>query len=335
MKAKVLGIVTTFECPIQCRHCIFDCGPSRQETMKLDDIKNIVCQASDAGIKSIAFTGGEPFLHFSSLEKGISFAKKHNIISSVATSSYWASDYEKAVTLLKKLKNVGLQRLSISTDDFHVAYVPLEFVRNSIQAALTSDIKVEIQCAIGANTTIDRSYLIRKLELEEMGSLLGTEIPLIETNVLRLGRATRYISKGELLFSSEKNLARPCPFVIRNPTITPDGNVSACCGFGAANPHGFDPLFLAGNLKEKPLNKILNTMENDLLFNCLGIEGPYSLLKILKNESDFMACIRYVSICDICHSLTHQHVKEALKGILPKKKIEIFLKKRILEMKRI
>lgn len=301
--------------------------------MKLDDIKNIIYQASDAGIKSIAFTGGEPFLSFSDLEKGMSLAKKHNIISSVATSSYWANNYERAVELLERLKNVGLHRLSISTDDFHAAYVPLELVRNAIQAALTLDIKVEIQCVIGSNSTIDRSYLIKKLKLKERGSLLENEIPVIETNVLPMGRATKYISKEELLFCSEKNLAQPCPFVIKNPAITPDGYVSACCGFGALNPHGFDPLFLTGDLKEKPLNKILNTMENDLLFNYLAIEGPYSLLKLLANKSNFIACSKYVSICDVCHSLTNQSIKEALREILPKKKTEIFLKKKILEIK--
>lgn len=301
--------------------------------MKLGDIKNIICQASDAGIKSIAFTGGEPFLSFSSLEKSISFAKKHSITSSVATSCYWASNYERAVVLLERLKNAGLHCLSISTDDFHIVYVPLEFVRNAIQAALTLDIKVEIQCVIGANTIVSRSYLISKLKLEELRSLLGKEILVTETNVLPMGRATRYISKEELLFCSEKNLAQPCPFVIRTPAITPDGYVSACCGFGATNSYGFDPLFIAGDLKEKSLNKILNTMENDLLFNYLAIEGPYSLLKLLGNKSDFIASSKYVSTCDICHSLTYQYVKEVLREILPIKKTEIFLKKRILEIK--
>lgn len=333
MVAETLGLITTFKCPIRCGHCLFECGPSRKEEMKYDDMRKIIGQAYDCRFRQIAFTGGEPFLDFRKLERGIYLADKYHMDSSAATSCYWASDYCRAIDLLGRLRGAGLNRLSISTDDFHLAYVPFRFVKNAIQAASYLDLKVEIQCVVTAKTVINRSYLIEQLKSEKAENPTRTKISIMETNVLPLGRALRSIKREELSTSCEQRLAQPCPFVIRSPAVTPDGLVSACCGFGATNRNGFDSMFLAGNLQEEGLNKIIERIENDLLFNYLSIDGPYSLMKLLQKEFNFAGSARYGSICDVCHSLTDERVREALGKVLPKTKTSILLKKKALKAK--
>jgi len=60
-----IGLLVTYQCNIECKHCGLSCSPKRKEWMTMDEMKNIAIQASDLGTESIALTGGEPTLFYS------------------------------------------------------------------------------------------------------------------------------------------------------------------------------------------------------------------------------------------------------------------------------
>jgi organic radical activating enzyme len=285
-------------------------------------IKDLITQASNLGVKSIAFTGGEPFLFFNSLKESIIFACKQGIRCSVATNCYWATDYKRAFKLLKSLKNAGLHSLSISTDDFHIIFTPLKFIKNALKAAYKLNLNVTIQCTLDSNSTINANYLRQEFEMDS--------VPIFETYVLPVGRAKNF-SEKRLIFCKEENLKGSCPFILRDPVAAPNGDLAVCCGFGIGNRQGFDNLFVAGNINMSSLHEIVQVMNNNLLFNYLALKGPYSLLGLLNNQYHMITQRQFVNLCDICRLFCEQDIKKEIYGLLLKRENRIPILKKALE----
>ncbi len=57
--------VTGTLCNIACRHCFISCGPKAMQIpmMSVEEVQRALQQGSDAGMRHVYFTGGEPFLH--------------------------------------------------------------------------------------------------------------------------------------------------------------------------------------------------------------------------------------------------------------------------------
>lgn len=83
----------------------------------------------------IAWTGGECTLLGDDLINGISYAKGKGILSRIVSNGWWATSDEKALTLLKKLKEAGLDEVNISTGDNHQEFVQEDI---AIRAAVTA-----------------------------------------------------------------------------------------------------------------------------------------------------------------------------------------------------
>jgi molybdenum cofactor biosynthesis enzyme MoaA len=62
MTARVLTFHLTDRCNLNCSHCIRDPGGEPGD-LPLDVFERVVHQAGRYGIRQVALTGGEPFLH--------------------------------------------------------------------------------------------------------------------------------------------------------------------------------------------------------------------------------------------------------------------------------
>jgi len=326
---EALGLTLTFKCPAACKCCGFEAGPERTEVMKFSDAINFIDQASKIeSIKFIAFNGGEPFLYLTNLKKLISYANERRLESIVVTNCFWASDFDYSLRLLKDLKNIGLTRLAISVDDFHMEYIPFGFIKNAVDAAVLLDLDLELQILRSKNNCITKENLIAMLGINDLDK---TKIKVFEASVIPVGRAARYFSKDDLVYTDDQEMFDlPCPHIIKNPTILPNGDVSACCGFGPVSEMGrYSDLFIIGNAKKTKLDQILEEMYNDLLFNIIAIDGPYELIRLLKKEFPQMRFRdKYINICDVCLELfSRKDIENLLNNILPLKKSEIYIKK--------
>ena len=76
MKLNGLHILLTYQCTYECDHCFVWGSPRQTGTLTLEQIENILQQAKDAGVTSIYFEGGEPFLYYPVLAKAV-----HNTIT--------------------------------------------------------------------------------------------------------------------------------------------------------------------------------------------------------------------------------------------------------------
>lgn len=64
-------------CNFNCRHCYAQANSNKIE-LSLETVKNILAQLTAMGVKTVAFSGGEPLLHSDVFEM-MKYAKKHNL----------------------------------------------------------------------------------------------------------------------------------------------------------------------------------------------------------------------------------------------------------------
>lgn len=108
-RPEQVTISITEECPNRCRHCAL---PNKNNHSKLtvDETKNAIDQAVDAGATNIIFDGGEP-LGYAGLEELISYVDPKKAIACMFTSGVGLTE-EKA----KSLQEAGLYSVSVSID---------------------------------------------------------------------------------------------------------------------------------------------------------------------------------------------------------------------------
>ncbi|MBZ3935329.1 radical SAM/SPASM domain-containing protein [Methanimicrococcus blatticola] len=108
-RPEQVTISITEECPNRCLHCAL---PNKNNHSKLtvDETKDAIDQAIDAGATNIIFDGGEP-LGYAGLEELISYVDPKKAIACMFTSGVGLTE-DKA----KSLKDAGLYSISVSID---------------------------------------------------------------------------------------------------------------------------------------------------------------------------------------------------------------------------
>jgi len=135
MELLGLHLLLTYQCNFECDHCFVWGGPHQSGTMTLADIREILRQAQELGtVESIYFEGGEPFLYYPIMLRGIREAVERGFWAGVVTNSYWATALEDAVEWLSPM--VGqIQDLSVSSDLYHYDVEVSQQIRHARQAA--------------------------------------------------------------------------------------------------------------------------------------------------------------------------------------------------------
>jgi organic radical activating enzyme len=127
------GLLLTYKCNAACEFCYYCCSPSNTGLMTVE-----TATAAWQGIKKLAgnegrihLTGGEPFLYFERLCEILEAAQKENLGKAdlIETNAYWATSEKEIRDRLRRLDELGMQKLKISCDPFHLEYVDIEPVR--------------------------------------------------------------------------------------------------------------------------------------------------------------------------------------------------------------
>ncbi len=269
-----LAFTLTWRCNLRCRHCLSGDTLSRPANVSSDldmpsaEMDKWIDEAGRSGkIRTLSFTGGEPFLVYENLITAVARASRQGLSTTVVTNAYWASSLQRARAYLSPLEGLGV--LKISTDQFHQEFVPLDRVRNAVQAA----------AELGLRVLIKFCYLDRETELAALERQLDGLIAPAQINaepVYKLGRAAHELEPHRFL---NCDLDQPC-VLADVPIVHPDGSVYACCGPTFTGP---GPLFL-GNLYRHSLMEILEASETNVLLHVLRLWGPWHLWQLLQQE---------------------------------------------------
>jgi len=127
------GLLLTYKCNCACRFCYYNCSPERGGLMPVDTVigawQSLKKIAGDNA--RIHITGGEPFLCWDHLLEILTEAEKQNLtpLDMIETNGFWAKSESIITRRLKALDRLGMRRLKVSTDPFHLEFVDIEPVR--------------------------------------------------------------------------------------------------------------------------------------------------------------------------------------------------------------
>lgn len=271
-----LHLLLSYQCNYECDHCFVWSSPWQSGTLTLDQIKEILHQGQELGtVREIYFEGGEPFLYYAVLVKGVQMAAQAGFSVGIVSNSYWATSVEDATAWLQPF--VGLiDDLSLSNDLFHGTEEQAQQVRSAITAAEALNIPIG-------------TISIAQPEAANAGAAMG-QLPSGESKIMYRGRAAYKLIERAAFHPCEQ--FTECPYEnLRDPGrvhIDPLGYVHICQGISL------------GNVFQKPLREIVQSYEPDAhpITGPLLAGGPMELAqhhKVLVEEY-------YADACHLCYT---------------------------------
>ena len=228
MKIEGLHILLTYQCTSECDHCFVWGSPWQTGTLNLEQIEQILAQAKEAGVGSVYFEGGEPFLYYALLVQAVRKAADLGFSVGIVSNAYWANTVADAEEWLRPF--VGrLADLTVSSDLFHCSEDMGERPQNALVAAKWLNIPTRLIRVAQLNADAQQS----QGQIEE------------ESAVMYRGRAVEKLAPHATHQPWERFDA--CPHEdLREPGrihLDPFGNLQICQGIAI------------GNLFEKPLQR--------------------------------------------------------------------------------
>ena len=276
MNLTGLHLLLSYQCTFECDHCFVFGSPFQNGTMTLGQVRHILQQAKDAGtVTSIYFEGGEPFLYYPILLRGVIEAREMGFSVGIVSNAYRAEDVESAREWLRPFAGL-LDDLTVSSDLFHYSEKVSHQANNATAAAAELSIPVGTIC-------IARP--------EDPGQAGVGQIPEGESGVMFRGRAV-----DKLASAAPKHPWKQftnCPHEdLREPGrvhVDALGNLHICQGI------------VIGNLYREPLKEIATRYNPDghYITGPLLAGGPAQLARTYGLEHE----AAYADACHLCYAM--------------------------------
>jgi hypothetical protein len=287
MKLSGLHILLTYQCTYECDHCFVWGSPWQSGVLSLAQVKDALEQAKEAGVSSIYFEGGEPFLYYALLLKGVHLAADMGFEVGIVSNAYWATTVEDATEWLRPFAG-RLVDLTVSSDVFHSGESLGEKEQNALVAAKLLGIP---------------RGMISIAEPEITDGLETHDHPEAQGQVMFKGRAaSQLVARAK---RADYRRFTECPHEdLREPGrvhLDPLGNVHICQGI------------MIGNLFEKPLKEICAeyTVDTHPVCGPLLHGGPLAL----ATEYNLPHEAAYADACHLCYEM-RLALRAQLPGIL-------------------
>jgi len=273
MKLSGLHILLTYQCIYECDHCFVWGSPRQTGTLTLEQIENILNQAKDAGVTSVYFEGGEPFLYYAILNKAVHKAADMGFEVGIVSNAYWANTVADATEWLRPFAG-RVSDLSVSSDLYHCEKCLGENPQNAVVAAKW----------LGIPTGV-----ITVAQPDEPSRESHGQLAEAESGVMYRGRAAEKLASRAPSHPWER--FDTCPHEdLRDPGrihLDPLGNIHICQGI------------VIGNLFEKPLKQICEEYDPDSHPICglLLSGGPAALV----TEYNLPHASHYADACHLCY----------------------------------
>lgn len=286
MRLSSLHLLLTYQCNLECSHCFVWGSPWQSGTMTLQSVLSILQQAKDLGtVESIYFEGGEPFLYYVVMLKGVELAADMGFKVGLVSNAYWATSVEDAVEWLRPF--IGLiNDLSVSSDVYHWNEKLSQQVRNARQAAQQLEIPLGV-ISIAEPEATSAEAAVGQLPPEESGVMYRGRA--VETLVSRAPRR----SWTQFTECSYEDLREPGRI-----HVNPFGNLHICQGISL------------GNMLQRPLREICEEYDPDShpITGPLLAGGPVELVQRYDLPHDEA----YADACHLC-----EHARRALREQFP------------------
>jgi len=113
-------LLLTYKCDGECDHCFVWSSPGSGGTMTVEQVERIIDQAKDIPtVNTIYFEGGEPFLFYPVLLRGVQYARERGLEVGIVSNAYWATSKSDSKLWLQPMAERGIADLSLSADEYH------------------------------------------------------------------------------------------------------------------------------------------------------------------------------------------------------------------------
>lgn len=319
-----IAAIVTYRCNLSCSHCFFDGSDSK--SLLSAEILEKALEDEPSTLSWLHFTGGEPLLDPEHLIGLLRAARKayHGDIG-IASNGYWGRDPDRARELIRRLKELGVNGISLSVDIFHQPHVPVEAVGAAAEAVATAGLNRHswlVAClrtdGDPENEAANRKTMAMARRLSEISGL-----PVAETSVRSIGRGA---GGGSSRLGVRSNV--PGSTEVDAPADIPQGLCRdlACC-LGENGP--FDPRMIwidpyanvmicygltIGSLHRSTLAEILAEYDplSHPLLRSLAQHGPKGLYALAGQLGVSPGSGPFSGECDLCF-----HSRRALRGHYP------------------
>ncbi len=288
------GLLLTYKCNCACEFCYYSCSPDKGGLMPVETAigtwRSVKTLAGDSA--KVHITGGEAFLYWDHLQEILEEAGREKLgrVDQIETNGFWATSERIARDRLKRLDELGMHRLKISTDPFHQEYVDAELVRRLAETA--SEIMGPDRVLVRWQEYLDDPADMKNLSPAERERRY---IAAMKDYPCRLtGRAADKLTKLVAAQPTETLSRMNCRTALlgaKGVHIDPFGNVfsGTCSGI------------ILGNVNRTPLEEIWKRLDpaEDEFIGTLFNSGPCGLLSEAENKG-YTRRETYADKCHLC-----------------------------------
>lgn len=272
--ADIAYIELTRRCNLKCKHCLNNSGVTGNNEINYDELIRVINELIKSGIFEIRFTGGEPLL-YPKIYDIIKYCTDNSVYVSIGTNGTLITE-----TVIKKLKNSGLNKVIISLDGTKKVHDSIRGKGNFDKTITAIGLLKKYEVDYKINSVIMRDNMDDIITLAKQMYKEGNPLFIrrfiesgrginLKDNVLKFedyeyvksqlkeelrdGKIIRghYINLMDETQSSRMkipfNIRISCKAGQRAIIITPEGNIHFC-GFLAAQ--GFPPIDNISNVRD-------------------------------------------------------------------------------------
>ena len=282
-----IHVLLTYQCTSECDHCFLHCGPRREGTFTLSQIRLLLREIKRIKtVDTVYFEGGEPFLYYAVLLAALRMVRDLGLQAGIVTNGYWAISPDDAEQWLEPLLGINIVDFSVSDDAFHSSKGNMSPGAIAYRAAN----KLGLPCA---KICIDPPAVV-----PAPGSGADNGQPVRGGGVLFKGRAAEKLTAGLPMRPWRKFTTCPHEELANPERVHVDayGNVQVCQGISI------------GNMWKTPLSELVrdyNAARHPVVGPLLK-GGPARLVERFRLKMSRS----YVDECHLCYM--------ARKTLLPK-----------------
>lgn len=217
-----LGVIPGFSCNIKCKHCCTAYMPSGHK-LTTREVSVLSRAINKYHISELAFLGGEPTLYAHEINAVLGSVERLSKIKVLLTTNgKFAITKNAALKVLDSFRR--LNKIHMSYDKFHGAFVNSSAIKNLYQACLTRGIKFDVIFAVQDPTDMHLLQMLRSLGDFKIGVQSTLPMGLAKTNALGYDYPSfdkRVLSKccpskGRLMYVAGKGFATCCSSLMFN-----------------------------------------------------------------------------------------------------------------------
>lgn len=295
---NILILNYTMKCPLACDYCCYHCSPKRQETMDLRLALDLVDQGAELGVfRQCGFTGGEALIYYDDVMQLTARMQQRGMPFSMISSCYWATARAEARRVLGDLKRHGIDVFSATHDPSHENWVPVQYVRNAVEAALEFGVRVCL-----CSSFYDDSQRLEAIFPEYAGH---PDIDIVNRVVLPdVGRSARRKITPASYANVDPVIGMGACYkrIYHDVTVFWDGEVYPCCSVYNRDT----PALSLGNAYRDSLATLWDRVQGSLLLRTMKRAGFAELFALLKAHDPDLARdlpdpAQAVGACHLCH----------------------------------